>query len=105
MPLFCHEREAHDDFVSVTQEIGNLPPLVVHCFTGERSEILKYMELGFYIGFTGTICMGQRGEHLRQILSEKIIPLDKLMVETDAPFMSPVRKIRTNEPAMIGHGN
>ena len=104
LPLFCHERDAHEDFYRITGEISDLPPLVVHCFTGKKEEVEKYVERGFYIGFTGTICMHQRGEHLRQILKEGVIPLDRLMIETDAPFMSPVRSVRKNEPAMLGHG-
>ena len=95
MPIFCHERDAHDDFIKCIQEVclehpnQQLPPLVVHCFTGTELHVQKYVEMGFYIGFTGTICMKERGATLRQILSKNIIPYDRIMIETDGPFMMP----------------
>ena len=88
-PLFLHEREAHDDLIEILDEIsqtqGSLPPVVVHCFTGTESEAMAYVERGFYLGFTGTICKNERGAPLRALLPR--IPLDRIMVETDAPFM------------------
>lgn len=90
MPLFLHEREAHATFVSVLQpfiDAKRLPPVVVHCFTGSESDLRKYIAMGFYIGLTGFICMDSRGFKLRTMAS--LIPTDKLMIETDAPFMYP----------------
>ena len=63
----------------------SLPNIVIHCFTGTLEEAKAYIERGFYIGFTGTICKKERGAHLRKILPH--LPLEKLMVETDAPWM------------------
>jgi TatD DNase family protein len=62
------------------------------------------VEKGFYIGFTGVICQTPRGNTLRDILSEQFIPLNRLMIETDCPFMSPLKSVRRNEPAFLGHG-
>lgn len=90
LPLFLHERDAHETFVKVLTpflESGRLPPVVVHCFTGSESELRKYISMGFYIGLTGFVCMDSRGHKLRQ--SASLIPLDKLMIETDAPYMYP----------------
>lgn len=90
MPLFLHERDAHATFVSVLQpfiDAKRLPPVVVHCFTGSESDLCKYIRMGFYIGLTGFVCMDSRGFKLRTMAS--MIPTDKLMIETDAPFMYP----------------
>jgi TatD DNase family protein len=98
-PLFVHEREAHDDLVKVFDEFdyGLLPPIVVHCFTGTKEEATEYVRRGYNIGFTGTICKKDRGAPLRELL--RCIPLEKMMVETDAPFMGFVRGRRSSEPA------
>ena len=75
LPLFLHEREAHDDLISVLDEFQlagderqQLPPIVVHCFTGTSDEAAEYIQRGYYIGFTGTICKKERGAPLRDIL-------------------------------------
>ena len=53
-PLFIHERDAHEDLVRILQQYTDiLPPTVIHCFTGNREELLKYLDMGFYIGLTG----------------------------------------------------
>ncbi|GMF18425.1 unnamed protein product [Phytophthora lilii] len=90
MPLFVHEREAHEALVEVLHpfvENGTLPPTVVHCFTGRESEMRKYLDMGLFIGLTGFVCMEPRGLSVRNIVPR--IPLDRLMIETDAPFMYP----------------
>jgi len=103
LPLFVHEREAHDDLLKVFDEVqaqvpkSALPPVVVHCFTGTEQEAQAYLERGFYIGFTGTICKYERGAPLRALLPK--IPLDRIMVETDAPFMGFKKGRRSSEPA------
>ncbi len=99
MPLFLHEREAHVELVNVLDEmdIGSLPPIVVHCFTGTKEEAIEYIQRGYYIGFTGTICKKERGAPLREMLPS--IPLERIMVETDAPFMGFKRGRKSSEPA------
>ncbi|KAG6971477.1 hypothetical protein JG687_00001998 [Phytophthora cactorum] len=90
MPLFVHEREAHGALVEVLQtfvESGTLPPMVVHCFTGDESEMRKYLDMGFYIGLTGFVCMKPRGLEVKNMVPR--IPIDQLMIETDAPYMYP----------------
>ncbi|MFD2334620.1 TatD family hydrolase [Cohnella sp. GCM10020058] len=105
MPLFLHDREAHQDFISILKEHG-APKAVVHCFTGTYAELKAYLDLGFYIGITGWICDERRGKPLRDLVLN--IPLDRLMVETDAPFLTP-RDLKEkpaegrNEPAFLPH--
>jgi TatD family hydrolase len=101
-PLFLHEREAHADLIRVLDEMKEeqqqeLPPIVVHCFTGTKVEAMEYIQRGYYIGFTGTICKKDRGAPLRELLPQ--IPLDKIMVETDTPFMGFKKGRRSSEPA------
>lgn len=90
LPLFLHERDAHAAFVSVLQpfvDAQRLPPVVVHCFTGNERELRTYLAMGFYIGLTGCVCMDSRGAKLRAMAAS--IPRDRLLIETDAPFMYP----------------
>lgn len=101
LPMFLHEREAHDDFLQVLDEFDaqqqqQLPPIVVHCFTGTLEEARAYIRRGYYLGFAGTICKKQRGAHLRELLC--YLPLERVMIETDAPFMGFVKGRRRSEP-------
>ena len=102
LPVFLHQRDAHDDFVEVLEPV--LPELsraVAHCFTGEHESLREYLAMGLYIGVTGWICDERRGMHLRDIVS--VVPDDRLMIETDAPYLlprtiTPKPKTRRNEP-------
>ncbi|MCB9639708.1 MAG: TatD family hydrolase [Myxococcales bacterium] len=107
-PLFLHERDAHPRFLQILQSYGSqLPPAVVHCFTGEGKALQDYLDMGLYVGITGWICDERRGRHLRQLV--KRIPADRLMVETDAPFLLPrdlpqkPKDPRRNEPSYLPH--
>ena len=106
MPLFLHEREAHRRFIDILSKYkGQYKNAVVHCFSGTLSELKTYLEMGLYIGITGFVCDDRRPE-LKEIV--KSIPLDKLMIETDGPFILP-RDLknkphdRRNEPAFLPH--
>ena len=88
LPLFLHERDAFDDFYKILDQYKNdINNMVVHCFTGKKDELLAYLKLGCYIGITGWICDERRGRHLIDLV--KLIPQNKLMIETDAPFLTP----------------
>jgi TatD DNase family protein len=106
-PLFLHHREAFDDFYPMIKNcIGEVPESIVHCFTGTKSELKKFLDLGLYIGITGWVCDPKRGADLREII--KYIPLDRLLIETDAPYLVPknmVNKPRNNrnEPLFLEH--
>ncbi|CAK4801530.1 unnamed protein product [Aphanomyces euteiches] len=86
-PLFLHERLAHEPFLQALKaHKATLPPACVHCFTGTADEAKVYLEMGFYIGITGFICK-PHGAALQSMLKEGVVPLDRLVVETDAPYM------------------
>nr|WP_294926308.1 TatD family hydrolase [uncultured Flavobacterium sp.] len=87
-PLFLHERAAFTRFMEITKDyLSQLPKAVVHCFTGSLSEAKTYLDNGLYLGFTGAISDSKRFEHLKEVL--QYVPLDRMMIETDAPFMLP----------------
>lgn len=107
LPLFLHEREAHQDFYAqLSPHMSQLAGAVVHCFTGDLYSLKRYLDLGCYIGITGWICDERRGQELQE--SVRYIPLDRILVETDAPFLTP-RTLRPkpkkgrNEPAFLVH--
>jgi len=95
-PVFLHERDAFDDFVSILKKYrASLPGAVVHCFTGGAAELEAYLELDCYIGVTGWVCDERRGAHLSPLLPR--IPADRLLLETDAPYLLP-RDLQGNLP-------
>jgi TatD DNase family protein len=102
LPVFLHQRDAHEDFVDVLKPIlGDISAGVAHCFTGDRDALHEYLSMGLYVGVTGWICDERRGQTLKEIVAD--IPLDRLMIETDAPYLlprtlSPKPKTRRNEP-------
>jgi TatD DNase family protein len=106
-PLFLHERDAHERFAGILDVFGTkLPPCVVHCFTGTEAELFYYLDAGYYIGITGWICDERRGLGLRELV--KKIPPDRLMIETDAPYLlprtiKPKPKSSRNEPAFLSY--
>jgi TatD DNase family protein len=107
-PLFLHQRDAHDDFISMIKSCrGHLNQLVAHCFTGTIEEVNDYVLLDMHVGVTGWICDERRGTSLQQAV--KHIPLDRIMLETDAPYLlprdmkeKPAEKGR-NEPCFLPH--
>jgi TatD DNase family protein len=100
LPLFLHERDAFDDLYALLRERrAALPNFVVHCFTGGESELDAYLELGAYIGITGWICDERRGAGLQTLV--KNIPPDRLMLETDAPYLIP-RSLPRNTGGVSG---
>jgi len=87
MPLFLHEREAAGRFCEMLKAVRTSVPAVVHCSTGSRESLTVYLDMGLFIGITGWICDERRSKPLRELVRE--IPLDRVMVETDAPFLLP----------------
>ena len=98
-PLFLHQRDAHEEFLSVLDNHKFNQKLIVHCFTGNLSELEEYLKRDFYIGITGWVCDLKRGKELRKCINQ--IPEDKLLIETDSPYLSPRKKIRRNEPKFL----
>ena len=106
-PLFLHQRDAHADFMSVMRNFaGRIGKVVVHCFTGTRAELVDYLDAGWHIGITGWLCDERRGSHLRELVRD--IPADRLMIETDSPYLlprtvTPKPSPRRNEPMYLTH--
>lgn len=106
-PVFLHQRDAHEEFTAILAE--HRPGLVggvAHCFTGGMRELEDYLELGLSIGVTGWVCDERRGADLREAVPR--IPLDRLMIESDAPYLLPRDllprpKSRRNEPSFLPH--
>ena len=108
-PLFVHDRDSQGLVAECLTRAGALPPVVIHCFTGTPQELDRYLSDGYYIGITGWIADHRRGEQLRNLVAD--IPLQRLLLETDAPFLRPqnVDKQtlsqlgikRRNEPALL----
>lgn len=99
LPLYLHERDAVNDFIKRFKNHKDIcKKSVVHCFSGTRDTLEKYLDMGFSIGITGWICDDRRAKDLREAV--KILPLDRVMIETDAPFLTPMYKglTRTNYP-------
>ncbi len=106
-PVFLHQRDAHGDFLSILRAYRpRLSRAVVHCFTDGPAELDDYLALDCHIGVTGWVCDERRGEKLRSCITR--IPTDKLMLETDAPYLLP-RDLSTkpashrNEPMHLAH--
>lgn len=106
-PVFLHQRDAHADFAAILREFrGKLHGGVAHCFTGGESELDEYLALGLHIGITGWVCDERRGQALRASVPR--IPADRLLLETDAPYLlprdlDPKPKSRRNEPGFLAH--
>ena len=100
-PVVIHCREAVDDTLAI---LGAFPSVaaVFHCFTGTVEEAGKILEAGYLLGFTGVVTF-RKNDVLRE--AARLTPRDRLLVETDAPYLSPepVRKQKTNEPAFVMH--
>lgn len=107
MPVFLHQRDAHQDFIRILEPfLGAIPRAVAHCFTGTEKELRDYLAFDLYIGITGWICDERRGSHLRDLVN--LVPLERLMLETDAPYLLPrdlipKPKSRRNEPMYLPH--
>lgn len=106
-PLFLHERDAFDTQYQILKDyMPKLKGAIVHCFTGNQQQLEYYLELGLSVGITGWICDERRGQELYSIVG--MIPDDRLMVETDGPYLTP-RDLRPkpkdgrNEPKFLPH--
>jgi TatD DNase family protein len=106
-PVFLHQRDAHADFLAILREHRDvLVGGVAHCFTGNRDELMAYLQLDLAIGITGWICDERRGAHLLPLVAE--IPADRLLLETDGPYLLPrdlpAKPVsRRNEPRYLPH--
>jgi len=104
LPLFLHERDTEGRFFDVLEPFAGRIHGVLHCFTGTEDDLERALALDLHIGITGWICDERRGERLQRLASS--IPADRLLIETDAPYLlprtlRPRRKSRRNEPASL----
>jgi TatD DNase family protein len=105
VPVILHVREAHGDALAIARDFAAGATgvrLVVHCFTGTPGECEGWLEIGAYVGITGIVTY-KNAEDVRA--SAKLVPAERLLVETDAPYLSPepVRKVKVNEPSHVVH--
>src|SRR3990167_119369 len=100
LPLVIHVRDADPDLINIlrTEKVSDRTG-VIHCFTGNYETARKYLDLGFYISFSG-IATFKKSEEIRD--AAKKIPGDRLLIETDSPYLAPVPlRGKTNEPAYV----
>lgn len=113
MPLFLHERDrgvekggplgSHQDLLNILDECNvESSRVCVHCYTGSREDLVDYVSRGFFIGLTGHAGMQTRGAHIRAALRAGTLPLSRLMLETDCPFMMPDRAYIPTELGIAG---
>lgn len=103
LPLEIHTREADADTLAILEDEHKKGafPAVLHCYTGGRELALRAVDLGLYVSFSGVISF-KKTEALQEIARD--VPLDRILVETDAPFLAPVPKRgKTCEPAFVTH--
>jgi TatD DNase family protein len=115
LPVVIHCRDAHADQIALIETIwgpvtiGEPPRGVVHCFSGTRSDAERYLALGFYLSFTGTITYAPRKSDIKaglELLTDvvKWAPLDEIMIETDSPYLTPVpHRGERNTPKFVRH--
>ncbi|MBZ4415698.1 TatD family hydrolase [Myxococcus sp. RHSTA-1-4] len=97
-PLVVHVRDAHDDCEGILREEG-LSRGVIHCFTGDTAAARRYLDLGFLLSLSGVVTY-KNAQALQDAV--RFAPLDRLMVETDSPYLAPVpHRGRKNQPAHV----
>ena len=99
LPVVIHTREADDDTLGILREIPSKG--IIHCFTGSPSFCRALLDLGFYISISGIVTF-RAAENVRE--SARIVPDDRILIETDSPFLAPVpMRGNPNEPAFLVH--
>lgn len=102
LPFVVHVREADEDMINILTAANlNENPGVIHCFSGNWEMAQKYLDLGFFISFSGIVTFN-RAEELRE--AAKNVPFDRILIETDSPYLAPVpHRGKPNEPANVRH--
>ncbi len=101
LPLIVHSRSAQEESMAILKEYPALGTygVVIHCFSGDAAFLKKCLDAGFFVSFTCNVTY-KRAQNLRDVLS--FVPMDRMFLETDAPFLSPEGKRgKRNEPAYI----
>lgn len=102
LPIIIHDRDAHDDILEIVSKRKNRSQRgVIHCFSGDYKLAMSFIELGYYISIPGTVTY-KNADRTREA-AEKI-PIERLLIETDAPFLAPLPlRGKRNEPLFIRH--
>lgn len=103
LPVVIHSRNAFDETMEILDRCGGgLKGVVFHCFSGSAEQARMVLDRGYFVSFTGVVTF-KNGESTRE--AARVVPLDRLMIETDCPYMSPepVRSRKPNEPALMLH--
>ena len=101
LPVILHCRMAHRDLIQLLKENERIRPqkAVAHCFVGNLEELKEYLNFGYYIGFNGIIFKNIEGVDFEEIIKET--PLDKILIETDCPYLTPPQIEGRNEPSNL----
>lgn len=99
LPVCIHDRDAHADTLAILKKEGQGIPAVLHCYSGSVEMAREFLKLGCYLGVDGPLTFKNAAKTVKVV---REIPLDRLLVETDAPYMAPVpMRGRRNEPAFV----
>lgn len=99
MPIVVHTREADEDTLEILKEEREGLRGVIHCFSSDRAQLEEYLKLGFFIALGGPVTF-KKTDELKEV--GKIIPIEKLLVETDAPYLAPhPYRGKRNEPMFV----
>lgn len=103
LPVIFHERDSNGRLIEILKAYkSTLKSGVIHCFSGNKTELNQYLDLGLHIGITGIVTIKSRGANLRKLVP--LIPADRILIETDAPYLTPApdrNHSRRNEPAFV----
>ncbi len=102
-PVIFHERDSNGRLIEILKShLQEGAKGVMHCFSGNKTELKQYLDLGLYIGITGVVTIKTRGAGLRKLV--RYIPVEHILIETDAPYLTPApekNRIKRNEPAFV----
>ncbi len=102
LPVIIHSREAFDETMQILRQFPALKRVIFHCFSGSAEQAKVVLDAGYFVSFTGVVTFRSAEKTRAAALA---VPPDRLMIETDAPYMSPepMRKQKVNEPALLIH--
>ena len=102
LPVIIHDRDAHEELLKILQKVGKGELRgVIHCFSGDYDLAMTFIEMGYYVSIPGTVTY-KNALQVQDVASR--IPLDRILLETDAPFLAPVPKRgKRNEPFFVTH--
>lgn len=102
LPVIIHDRDAHKEVYAILEKMGKGERKgIIHCFSGDRDLAEAFIALGYYISIPGTVTY-KKADQVKEVAAA--IPLERMLVETDAPFLAPVpRRGKRNEPSFLTH--